>query len=346
MHQILSSFLNIFSAVFKMSANSQDLVKNIKTEAIESESEPEAAPAPLSSNEATSQVKSDPERQWLQCLNNDDIKKEPLGRTCEKCGRVTMVKNHKCETWCKICNKKLSSKRSLIDHLQNVHRAEPDCKFFECDFCGVRFLQKHNLIRHLKQKHQSGKIDEFQCDYDGKIFKSKDRIFRHMKQCHRAVSKCEICESLVKNMRKHLKFMHPVETNKVACKICDKTFKFKILLTRHLKVHNKKFENYKRHMKTHDKNRKKSHQCKQCEYAAHTRTHLKRHLQVHDKNRVRNLKCEKCEKSFYDKLHLNQHMNIHNKNRKMFPCQHCDYKAGNKYYLKKHIATQHDKKKM
>jgi hypothetical protein len=82
---------------------------NIKVEEVESESETAAA-SPSSSNEAQNEVKNDPERQWMVCLNNDAIKKEPLERTCEKCGRITMVKNHKCETRCKICNKKLTTK--------------------------------------------------------------------------------------------------------------------------------------------------------------------------------------------------------------------------------------------
>jgi hypothetical protein len=114
---------------------------NIKTEEVDSESEAETAAA-SSSNEGTREVKSDPERQWLECLNNDEIKKEPLGRTCEKCGRVTMVKNHKCKIYCNICNKKLAAKTFLIRHLQNVHRVEPDCEFFDCDFCGLRLLMK------------------------------------------------------------------------------------------------------------------------------------------------------------------------------------------------------------
>jgi hypothetical protein len=93
-----------------MSSNSQDLAINIKTEEVDSENEPGTEAATSSSNaEATREVKSDPEIQRVLCINTDDIKKEPLGRTCKKCGRVTMVKNHKCDTRCKICDKKLST---------------------------------------------------------------------------------------------------------------------------------------------------------------------------------------------------------------------------------------------
>jgi hypothetical protein len=201
-------------------------VINIKFEPVEIKSEPVEAAAILS-NEATRDVKTDPERQWLECLNNDEIKKEPLGRTCEKCGRITMVKNHKCKIHCKICNKKLASKRYLINHMQNVHRAEPDCEFYECDFCGLRFLKKHFLFRHLKLRHEGGKSDEFHCDYDGKMFTSKARLYCHMKSCHRGTSKCEVCGKEFKNLKHHMKLLHPAEKITVACKICGKILKNK-----------------------------------------------------------------------------------------------------------------------
>jgi hypothetical protein len=225
-----------------MSANSQDIAMKIKTEKVEIKSEPESAVAAIAPIETMREVKIDSERQWLQCLNNDEIKKEPLGRTCEKCGRFTMVKNHKCDTRCKICDKKLSTKHNLIKHMQNAHRTEPDCKFFECDFCGLRFLKKRNIIRHLKLKHEGGKIEEFQCDYDGKIFTSKNSLYGHMTACHRAASNCKVCGKVVKGMKRHIKMMHPVEKTTIACKICNKTFKNEKALANHLKTHNKQFE--------------------------------------------------------------------------------------------------------
>jgi hypothetical protein len=224
-----------------MSANSQDLVMNIKTEKFDPEGEKEAAVG-SSSNEPTCDVKIDPERQWLECLNNDEIKKEPLRRTCEKCGRVTMVKNHKCDTRCKICDKKLARKRTLINHMQNVHRAEPDCKYFECDFCGLRFLKKGSIIKHLKLKHEGGKIEEFQCDHDGKMFTSKTRLHDHMKNCHRAASKCKVCGKEVKHLKSHMRMVHSSEKTTFACKICNKTFRNKESLASHLKTHNKHVE--------------------------------------------------------------------------------------------------------
>jgi KRAB domain-containing zinc finger protein len=367
-----------------MPANGKDLVMNIKTEKVDSESEPEVAAA-SASIEGTPDVKSDPERQWLECLNNDEIKKEPLGRTCEKCGRVTMVKNHKCQTRCKICDKKLSKKSYLIKHMQNVHRAEPDSEYFDCDFCGLRLLQKHFLIRHLKLKHEGGKIEDFQCDYDGKIFTSKVRLCGHMINCHRAAAKCEICGKVVRCMKSHVRMVHPAEKMKIACKICSKTFKNKELLACHLKMHNKQFKchvcdrklstptglkihlkihnnfrdlqcricfkgfnyssNLTTHMRTHDQNKSKSHRCEHCDYATDTKKNLKYHLTVHDENRIRDFKCTKCDYATDDKKSLRTHIEIHNPHRTKFPCPHCDHKATRKCHLKKHITRMHDKKK-
>jgi KRAB domain-containing zinc finger protein len=369
------------TSVSKISANSQGLEMSIKTEEVEIESEPEAT-AGSSSNEATRDVKTDPERQWLECLNNDEIKKEPLGRTCEKCGRITMVKNHKCQFRCKICDKKLKSIRTLIDHLQNVHRAEPDCKFFECDFCGLRFLHKGHLIRHLKLKHKGGKIEKFQCDFDGKRFTSKNKFLTHMKTCHCAASKCKICGKGVKRMKIHLMMVHSAERMTVACKICKKSFKNKILLAMHLKTHNKQFEchvcdqkypisyqlkahlkfhndpgafqckicfksfnrpsNLAGHMKTHDKNRVKSHQCEHCDYTTYTKAKLNNHLKTHDQNRIKDLKCTKCDHTTDDKSNFKKHLESHNPQRAIFPCPQCDYITNLKQALKNHIRT-HDK---
>jgi KRAB domain-containing zinc finger protein len=362
-----------------MSANSQDIVVNIKTEKVYSESGPEAALA-SSSNEATREVKIDPEMQRVVCLNNDEIKKEPLGRTCKKCGQFTMVKNHKCRFRCKICDKKLTTKRGLIKHLQNVHQAEPDCDFFECDFCGLRCLKKGKFMRHLKLKHKGGKIEEFHCDYDGRIFTSKLKIYCHMKASHRAASKCKICGREVKHMTIHIKKFHLAE--EITCKICFKTYKNKETFAAHLKKQNKQFKcrlcgqkypiasqlkthmkihknsrayqckiclksfktssSVTRHMKNHDQNRKKPHQCVHCDYKTDKKGSLKNHLKVHDKNRIKDLKCTKCDFATDSKHALQMHMEIHNPHRLKFSCLECDYVGYGDKYFKSHMQI-HDK---
>jgi hypothetical protein len=278
-----------------MSQGSKNLVMNVKVEEVEFESEPEAAAA-SSSSEATGEVKRDPERQWLQCLNNDAIKKENLGRTCEKCGRFTMVKNHKCETRCKICDKKLSSKNYLRNHMQNVHQAQPDYEFFECDLCGLRLKQKGSFIKHLKLNHKGGKIGEFQCDYDGKMFTSKWKLSNHMMVCHCVASKCKMCGSEVKNMKQHKRYLHPVVRITVACKICGKTFKNKISQVYHLKTHNKQYE------------------CHVCGHKFAVSTYLKRHLRFHDDPQA--FQCQICFKRFNTPSSLRRHVKTHDKNRK------------------------------
>jgi hypothetical protein len=373
------AFSNVseFKSVLKMTANSQDLVMNIKVEEVESESEAEAAAA-SSLNEAMRDVKTDPERQWLQCLNNDDIKKEPLGRTCEKCGRFTMVKNHKCETRCKICDKKLSTKYYLVKHMQTVHRNEADFEYFECDLCGQKLQQKHFLVRHLKLKHEGNQINKFQCDFDDKIFVSKEKLKAHMKG-HRAVSKCEICRKKVKYIKEHMKLIHFVEDITVACKICGKILKNKLTLKSHLKTHNKKFEcrvcgqkfaflsRFKTHLKIHDdpwafqcqicfkkynsssslskhvsihdNNRPKPYQCEHCDYATAIKTNFKNHLKVHDKNRIKDLKCSKCDYITDNSAYLKQHIETHNPNRTKYPCLYCDFTAIFKSSLNIHMRT-------
>jgi KRAB domain-containing zinc finger protein len=342
-----------FKPVSKMSRDSEHLVMNIKTEEVDSEYEPAAS----SSNEATREVKIEPERQWLLCLGSDEIKKEPLGRTCEKCERVTMVKNHKCETRCKICNKKLRTKHVLINHMQRVHRAEPDCEFFECDFCGMRFQHKYFIVKHLKLRHEGGKFKDFQCDYDGKSFTLKNGIFTHMRDCHRAATKCKFCGKELKDMKKHIRVMHPVKKITVACKICDKTFKREFSLALHMKSHNKQFEcrfcnqkyptgyHLKAHLRLHDN--PQAFQCKICFKNFQNLSNLKQHVKIHDTNRIKLYQCEHCDYATDTKSCLKKHLKVHIKIRiKDLKCTKCDHATDLKSSLKRHIATMHDKKKI
>jgi hypothetical protein len=333
-----------------MSANSQDLVMKIKTEPVEIKSEPEEAAA-SSSHEPTRDVKIDPEMQRLLCLNNDGIKKEPLGRTCKKCGRITMVKNHKCQIRCKICDKKLSSKGYMIRHMQSAHRAEPDCDYFECDFCGLRVLTKDGLITHLKLKHKGGKIEEFHCDYDGKIYSSKARLYHHMKESHRAAAKCKICGKEDKRIQRHMRLFHPAEKNTFACKICNKTYKNYEALGHHLKIHNKHFEcrvcdrkfatafQLKAHSKIHENPR--AFQCKICYKSFNSSSYLWKHNKTHDQNRKKTRQCEHCDYATDTTQGLQKHFKIHHdKNRiKGLKCTKCDYATDNKGLFKKHINT-------
>ena len=66
------------------------------------------------------------------------------------------------------------------------------------------------------------------------------------------------------------------------------------------------------------------------------------------KYELESCECEICKNTFKNKFTLKTHMNtVHNKERKTFTCPHCQKELKSKYYLQKHISVIHaDEEKM
>ncbi|XP_070497897.1 zinc finger protein 429-like [Chironomus tepperi] len=253
---------------------------------------------------------------------------------------------------CEICGKKFNE-----NHMKNIHPTEFD--LINCEICNGRFFKKQSLEVHMKKKHPDGQIDQFECDFDGKIFKRKGELFQHM-SCHLPLVECQICHKMFKFrcMNSHLRSFHATE-KQFQCKICDKQFKSKKLLSTHEKIHNKQFKceicdkmfkvnsELNSHKKTIHEN-PGSFECEICGKKFNRADHLKSHQKTHQKNRQKSFQCHRCDHATDNKSHFKGHQKFHENKDKKFSsiknplkCEKCPTFCKDKKSLYKHMWNVH-----
>jgi len=197
-----------------------------------------------------------------------------------------------------------------------------------------------DLERVLKTKVKVGKIfkDE-NTDYEvnvkkePRIFTSYDFSEENIKLEKNYISengiKCTVCEKefkCKKNLRRHLELKHPnVIANVEVCEFCDQTFPPGKLL------------NHKR------ENHKQRTECTECGKNFVSDSKLKRHQLVHTKETPFECSVEGCGKKFSLDYNLKTHMRLHSGERP-FACHLCDKTFTQSVNLKSHMAC-HDKNK-
>ena len=91
-----------------------------------------------------------------------------------------------------------------------------------CDLCPESFSSGQNLYRHRKQVHKLWQ-DQEQCEDCKKILKRKENLEHHKASCKGITP-----ESLRKSKRKR-------ERETCECSVCEKTFKSRSSLQRHIR---------------------------------------------------------------------------------------------------------------
>nr|CAD7602677.1 unnamed protein product [Timema genevievae] len=113
---------------------------------------------------------------------------------------------------------------------------------------------------------------------------------------------------------------------KYMCNVCNKDFKEKGSLNKHLLVHSKQ----------------RKYKCEVCNKIFKWTSHLKRHLLIHSEQR--NYKCDVCNKSFKLKGSLNSHLLGHSEQRN-YKCNVCDKSFKRKNTLNSHLLIHSEQRK-
>ncbi len=137
---------------------------------------------------------------------------------CDKCDAsyktTTQLKDHTnakhlgLSLECKLCDKKLTSRQSFINHVNTVHKEK---RKYKCELCDYSFTQSGNLKRHRESVHSN---ETFKCQQCDKTLRNKDSLKRHVAIVHDNIHfKCDICYksfTLKSGLNMHLRNVHNI----------------------------------------------------------------------------------------------------------------------------------------
>ena len=242
---------------------------------------------------------------------NDHIRVKHMGLryTCSECDKSynskENLKSHQDHVHegivyaCEQCDRKFPSWTARYCHVRNQHKSHE----FKCNECDKQFSYKHKLEVHVKVKHRGLTFDCNECE---KKYNTKDRLKIHKRSIHEGiVYACEQCDGKFKTWMtrySHVRNVHLGEkkienkneskskTSKTySCSECDKEFKCKKYLDKHLKTHlGMKF------------------QCDHCNKKYSNKHKLKVHIEF-EHLKTRTFLCDFCKKSFSENCGLIKH---------------------------------------
>nr|CAH7724011.1 unnamed protein product [Callosobruchus chinensis] len=307
------------------------------------------------------------------------FERKHTSRVCDQCGKVlssletllthiNFVHKGKVGSYvCQICQKRWRKKSDLRDHLRKHTGERP----FACDVCFKSFKSKNNLKTHTKmhsktEPETSERSDkQYDCSICGRVFRSERGLKAHVVRSHNS-NGCDRCGkvfSYLHDMSIHMSTVHN-EVGSFVCMTCDKHYKKKADLRRHVKKHivdkhtsdkhlkkrsakkhtgerkyvcelcSKTFmseEGYKKHVCDF---KDKPYDCHRCEQAFSTEELVRMHVKRDHESQV----CKICNKVLLSTASFRNHMNSHN-GVKPFSCTCCDKRFVRRAELVCHLRT-------
>lgn len=190
---------------------------------------------------------------------------------------------------------------------------ESNEKNFQCNLCHKEYKKENKLLKHLATHEKSNVI----CGFCGKSFKSQHWLKKHLaKQC-KNYNKCNICKETFNSeplLLEHMKIHSDVEVKvedeeKFQCSECGRVFSKSRSLAMHLKKHKNKeihdvykCDNCQKEFRTKSLLRRhinlhasvKRYSCSKCSKMYSRADQLQAHLKTHDS--VKLYICKDCGK--------------------------------------------------
>ncbi|XP_026314378.1 PR domain zinc finger protein 5-like [Hyposmocoma kahamanoa] len=254
---------------------------------------------------------------------------------------------------CVICSVVHISFKNLYHHMSSHYRN------YCCKKCGAGYITIAALRKHGKTHYQGN----FPCDYCDKAYTSLTKKRNHEKGVHTGGwlrNKCPHCPEIFVSYydrSEHMVKVHNEAPIVYPCNACNKTYKKKFELNRHIKHHHLQQKNYlcdkcnakffsKRGLADHLTRHNGGEVCS-CDVCGRTFTRLrtlKEHLKLHETDK--RFQCEVCNKSFMQKCSLKSHLRLHQDDLDIFK-EFDDVKhlVDNRSMTLKEIAEESKKKK-
>ncbi|XP_035713672.1 zinc finger protein 816-like [Folsomia candida] len=202
---------------------------------------------------------------------------------------------------CQICRKIFKNPNTLRLHMARIHTSRERPR---CPTCHRVFFISGNLREHIKAVHGTKERPRFPCTFPGcdKTYLQKSEAVRHAKIEHA---------------------QNPV---RFRCTLCEKEFKTKGKLGRHILSHTTE----------------KPHNCATCGRSFAEVETLKSHETTHlDKSARDVFQCRICPQIFLTKSGLRRHIRDAHENQRNYPCAFCDKRYSCASYLKGHVERKH-----
>ena len=268
------------------------------------------------------------------CVADDDeeaaVTVESPKETVEKNAPPAGPKPRPTKKLCPIryCNK---SVKKLESHITRVHGD----KCFPCSHCDFVGDLPKEIQMHMKRMHMVG------------VRKVKSRCF--------PCTDCDFVGNLSKDIQRHIKQMHPKvvkrikrrgNKEKLGCDNCGfSTYLEESLKHHEIEMHGKTvcttckylFDDSMSYLTHFETNRISCHECGTLIMEKGFARHLKL---MHGDQPITMEKCSICGK-ILKAMHLNGHMKkVHGE--KDIACPHCEFRAGSKHDMIRHIRRRHD----
>lgn len=216
---------------------------------------------------------------------------------------------------CVVCSVVHISFKNLYHHMSSHYRN------YCCKKCGAGYITIAALRKHGKT-HAQG---VFPCDYCEKSYTSLTKKRNHEKGVHTGGwlrNKCPHCPQIFVSYydrSEHLVKVHNETPIIYPCNACNKTYKKKFELNRHIKHHHLQQKNYL---------------CDKCNAKFFSKRGLADHLSRHSGGMV--CSCDVCGKSFLRMRTLKEHMKLHDDDKR-YQCEICQKTFMQKCSLKSHV---------